>query len=246
MTDTMSVQRPDGERIEYRRTEGERPVLLVHGFASNADATWDSSGWLRALEDAGRGAILVDLRGHGSSSKPTNPQAYSASILAGDLIAVIDAEGLAVVDVVGYSMGSQVARQLAVTYPDRLSRLVLGGIGTAEPFEKAGVARLRAALQGEQLLSDPFVEGILAGAQELPEADRLALAACIEGMAATAVTGVVSTTTLVVAGELDPIAYGADQLAQSLGALYLSIPGRRHGNTLSARAFKQVALEFLE
>jgi pimeloyl-ACP methyl ester carboxylesterase len=242
----MTVRTTDGERIEYRRAEGERPVLLVHGFASNANATWDSSGWIRALEDAGRGAILVDLRGHGSSSKPTNPQAYSALILARDLIAVIDAERLGVIDVVGYSMGSQVARQLAATYPDRVSRLVLGGIGTAEPFEKAGVARLRSALLGEQLPSDPLVEGILAGAQELPEADRLALAACIEGMAASAVTGAMSTTTLVVAGELDPIASGSEQLARSLGALHLSIPGRRHGNTLSARAFKQAALEFLE
>ncbi len=241
----MDVMTRDGERISYRRTDGDRPVLLVHGFASNAEASWDASGWLRALEEAGRGAILADLRGHGSSSRPTSPASYSAAILADDLIEVLGAENVDVVSVVGYSMGGQIARQLAASHPDRVSRLVLGGIGLAEPFATAGVPVLLAALAGNRGAGDPLVEGLLAGAQDLPEADRAALAACIEGMAASPVTGIPSATTLMVAGELDPIAEGAEQLAKSLNGLYLSIPGRRHANTLSSRVFKQVALDFL-
>jgi pimeloyl-ACP methyl ester carboxylesterase len=236
---------PDGQRISYRQVDGERPVLLVHGFASNAGVTWEATGWLRAFEEAGRGAIAVDLRGHGASSKPTDARLYSAEVLALDLLAVADAEGLDVVDVVGYSMGSQVSRQFAVSHPDRVSRLVLGGMGMAEPFQKVGVAALRAALLDQELPSDPLVENFLAGTQDLPEADRAALAACVEGMATTPVSAAPAAPTLVVAGELDPIASGSDLLAESLNADYLSIAGRRHGNTLSARAFKQAVLEFL-
>ncbi len=242
----MDVTTPDGDRIHYRRTEGDRPVLLVHGFASTADATWDATGWLRALEEIGRGAVAVDLRGHGSSSKPTDAQSYSAEILARDLIAVLDAEELSIVDVVGYSMGSQVSRQFAASHPDRVSRLVLGGIGPTEPFRTVGADLLRAALLDPGQPTDPFIEGLLAGTQDLPESDRVALAACVEGMAASPVTGMPPAVTLVVAGELDPIARGADLLAKSLGAQYVAVPGRRHGNTLSARAFKQAVAEFLD
>ena len=241
----MEATTSDGQRIHYRRTEGDRPVLLVHGFASNAEATWDATGWLRALEEAGRGVIAVDLRGHGASSKPTDADSYSAEILAADLVAVLDAESVDGVDAVGYSMGSQVARQLAVSRPDRVRRLVLGGIGPTEPFRTVGAGLLRSALLDPDQPIEPFVEGLLAGTRELPAADRSALAACVDGMAASPLAGEPAAVTLVVAGELDPVARGADGLAKSLGAGYLAIPGRRHGNTLSARAFKQAVVEFL-
>jgi non-heme chloroperoxidase len=241
----MDVTALDGERIHYGRTDGERPVLLVHGFASNAEATWDATGWFRALEEAGRGAVAVDLRGHGSSSKPTDARSYSADILARDLVSVLDAVGLASVDVVGYSMGSQVARQLSVSHPERVSRLVLGGIGPTEPFRTVGARLLRDALLNPGQPIDPFVERLLAGTQDLPESDRVALAACVEGMASSAVTGEPVADTLVIAGELDPIARGGDLLARSLGAQYCAILGRSHGNTLSARAFKQAVVDFL-
>ena len=241
----MDALTPDGERIAYRRIDGDRPVLLVHGFASNAEATWGATGWLRALEEAGRGGLAVDLRGHGASSKPTDAAGYRAEILARDLVAVLDTEGLATVDVVGYSMGSQVARELAGRHPHRVSRLVLGGIGSSEPFAKAGIRAIRAALIDGRSLDDPFLAGLLAGAQDLPETERAALAACAEGMATSPVTVVPLGPTLVVAGELDPIAAGASELAKQLAASFFEIPGRRHGNSLSARAFKQIVIDFL-
>ncbi|HEX4443763.1 MAG TPA: alpha/beta hydrolase [Galbitalea sp.] len=241
----MDVRTPDGQRIAYRRIDGARPVLLVHGFASNVEATWGATGWLRAFEDAGRGVLAVDLRGHGASSKPTDAASYAAETLARDLVAVLDAEGLVVADVIGYSMGSQVARELAGQHPERVSRLVLGGIGSSEPFAKVGVPAIRAALRDGRPIDDPFLDGLLAGAQDLPETERAALAACAEGMATAPVALVPLAPTLVAAGELDPIAVGALALANQLAASYFEIPGRRHGNSLSARAFKQVVIDFL-
>ena len=40
-----------------------RPVLLIHGFASSTKLNWADAGWFRALTDAGRRVIAVDLPG---------------------------------------------------------------------------------------------------------------------------------------------------------------------------------------
>ena len=46
---TEFARRLDGVRIAYDVTAGERPILLVHGFGSNAQVTWHGTGWVRAL-----------------------------------------------------------------------------------------------------------------------------------------------------------------------------------------------------
>jgi pimeloyl-ACP methyl ester carboxylesterase len=239
------VTTPDGQRIAYTRSEGNHPVLLVHGFSSNAEATWGASGWFRALGEAGRGIVAVDLLGHGNSSKPTDPSRYRAELMARDLVEVLDSEGLPAVDVVGYSMGSQVARQLAGDHPDRVARLVLGGIGVSEPFAHAGAEAVRSVLIDGRSTGDPFLEELFSGAKDFNESQRIALAACAEGLATSPPMAIPQAPTLVVAGDLDPIAAGASTLANQLHASFFGIPGRRHGNSLSARAFKQVVMEFL-
>ena len=79
---TLYAESADGVLIGYR-LRGERPadaplppVLLVHGFASNATVTWEGTGWVQALAEAGRAVITVDLRGHGESDKPVDGQSY--------------------------------------------------------------------------------------------------------------------------------------------------------------------------
>jgi pimeloyl-ACP methyl ester carboxylesterase len=60
------------------------PILLIHGFASSANVNWVYPGWLRTLGDAGYRVIAIDNRGHGSSDKPHDPEAYHPSAMAGD------------------------------------------------------------------------------------------------------------------------------------------------------------------
>lgn len=55
--------------------EGEgAPVLLIHGFASNAVVNWVDTGWVRHLNRSGFRAIAMDNRGHGASAKLYTPQ----------------------------------------------------------------------------------------------------------------------------------------------------------------------------
>lgn len=243
--DLRTVTTPDGERISYRVYPGGDPVLLVHGFGTNAEATWDATGWVRALSEAGRGVIAPDLRGHGASSKPHDAQGYRSQVFAGDLCAVLDAEQVARADVIGYSMGAQICRALARDAPGRIRHLVLGGIGSVEQFAHWGLGTLRAVLLEDEHVADLVADRLLHSLVATPGVDRVALSACAEGMMATAVSAAPIVPTMVVAGDVDPVALGAPGFAERMGAEYVAVPRRNHMTTLSSRAFKQAALRFL-
>src|SRR6202035_1099062 len=98
--------------------EGEgAPIVLVHGFASNAAVNWVQPGWVAFLKDAGRRVIALDNRGHGASTKLYDPAAYHSALMAGDVKALLDHLGLDRADVMGYSMGARIAAYLALQNP---------------------------------------------------------------------------------------------------------------------------------
>ncbi|WP_426623165.1 alpha/beta fold hydrolase [Leifsonia sp. McL0607] len=234
-------------RLHVERHPGPDPVLLVHGFATTGALTWEATGWVAALAEAGRGAIVPDLRGHGGSDAPHDPAAYSPELLAQDLVAVLDEQGLDRVDVIGYSMGSWVALALVGLASQRVRRLVVGGVGTVEQFGRWGVEAVRRAiLEGAGTLApDNPLAPLLSSLREAPGIDREALAACAAGMAQHPLPLASSVPTLVVVGDADPVAQDADAAARLLGAELVVLPRRNHITTLSARAFKQAALPFL-
>src|SRR5882762_8717655 len=93
--------------------EGE-PIVLVHGFASNAAVNWVHPGWVATLTKAGRRAIALDNRGHGASAKLYDPAAYHSAIMAEDVRGLLDHLGIPRADVMGYSMGARIAAFLAL------------------------------------------------------------------------------------------------------------------------------------
>lgn len=239
-------------RLRVTRHPGADPVLLVHGFATTGELTWQPTGWVEALAAGGRGALVPDLRGHGGSGAPHDPEAYSPALLAADLRGVLDDEGIGAVDVIGYSMGSWAALALAGLVPEiapgRVRRLVVGGIGTVEQFAHWGVARVQAAIRDGAEVPDPaFALGpLMASLRRAPGVDTEALAACVDGMARHPLPlGPTGVPTLLVAGEADPVAEDADVAARILRAELIRVARRDHITTLSARAFKQAALPFL-
>ncbi|MFF2052885.1 alpha/beta fold hydrolase [Leifsonia sp. NPDC058194] len=239
-------------RLHVTRHRGADPVLLVHGFATTGALTWEKTGWVDALAAGGRGALVPDLRGHGRSETPHDPADYSPALLAADLLAVLDAEGLGSVDAIGYSMGSWAALALAGLVPGipagRVRRLVVGGIGTVEQFGHWGVSAVQAAVRdGVEMPESEFALGpLLASLRRAPGVDTEALAACVAGMATHPLPlGATGIPTLLVAGEVDPVAEDAEEAGTLLGARVVRVPRRDHITTLSSRAFKQAALPFL-
>ena len=156
-----------GAKIFYDVVAGEQPVLLLHGFGSDSTRTWVGAGWPRALD--GRGAVLVDLRGHGQSDRPDT--GYSPREMAADVAAVLDAAGMSTMDAVGYSMGGLVAWELA--RQGRVRRLVLGGIDGRPVSEEdlpPGLPACADAVVGHGIDGDPPVPVLVVAG----EADALA------------------------------------------------------------------------
>ena len=118
----------DDVSINVREMGEGRPVILLHGYFSEADTNWIKYGHAKLLAEAGFRVIMPDLRAHGLSDKPHDPAHYPKDILADDQFALIDQLGLSDFDLCGYSLGGRtVARMLAKGCRPR--RVVISGMG---------------------------------------------------------------------------------------------------------------------
>jgi pimeloyl-ACP methyl ester carboxylesterase len=114
----------DGRRV-FIHTGGVDPdcssggVLLVHG-AGNDHTIWRFL--TRRLAAAGYPALAVDLPAHGKSD---GPAIESIERMANWCLAVTDAVGAPDVTVIGHSMGSLIALQMAATAPTKIRGLAL-------------------------------------------------------------------------------------------------------------------------
>ena len=128
------VRAANGIDYAYRDTSpgasGTVPLVLLQHFRGNLD-NWDPA-LVDALASARR-VIAFDNAGVGGSSGAT-PNAMEQ--MAHDAIAFIDAMDLGQVDLLGFSIGSFVAQQVALTRPDAVRRLILAA---AAPQGAAGM-----------------------------------------------------------------------------------------------------------
>ena len=109
----------DGVSVSYVVFHGADPaVVILHGLAGSSREFLPTA---QAL--AGRRVVLIDQRGHGSSTRV--PVDTSRQAFVDDVVQVIEAEGLGVVDLVGQSMGAHTAMLAAALIPYLVRRLVL-------------------------------------------------------------------------------------------------------------------------
>ena len=121
----MPVVEHAGTRISYEVAGAGDPVLLLHGL-SLTGASWGLAGYLDELAARHR-CITVDARGAGESDKPDTPASHSLDLYIGDVLAVLDNEGVGECAVWGFSWGGAVACALAADHPERVRCLVLTG-----------------------------------------------------------------------------------------------------------------------
>ncbi len=121
--------------VELGDPAGE-PVIFLHGYTDTARSFHPTAQALAGM-DAPRRIFLLDLRGHGGSSMPgaaacpgAPETCFAPGDMADDVLAFMDLEGLESAHVVGHSMGSFVAQDLALDHPDRVESLVLIGTGS--------------------------------------------------------------------------------------------------------------------
>jgi pimeloyl-ACP methyl ester carboxylesterase len=118
----------DGADLVYREVGAGRPLILIHGFFSNATVNWIKYGHAAALAERGFHVVMPDLRAHGDSAKLHEASAYHPDILAEDGEALLEHLGLTDYDLGGYSLGARtVARMLVRGAKPR--RAILAGMG---------------------------------------------------------------------------------------------------------------------
>lgn len=114
-----------GPRIHYAEQgdAGGEAIVFLHGWP---DSWFSFSRVLPSLPTQYR-CFVPDQRGFGDSERPE--RGYATRDLAADAVAFLDAVGIGRATIVGHSMGSFVARQVAIASPDRVARLALIGSG---------------------------------------------------------------------------------------------------------------------
>ncbi|HEY5640717.1 MAG TPA: alpha/beta hydrolase [Dehalococcoidia bacterium] len=114
----------NGIEIHYDVLGADRPgtpLVLTHGFAS-ASAFWRPEIELLAEK---RPLVTYDVRGHGETSAPDDPESYSLPAFAADLAALLREIGIERAHIGGVSMGGMITAQFAVDYPDVCESILL-------------------------------------------------------------------------------------------------------------------------
>jgi len=238
----------DGLRLRYLDGGAGETIVLLHGFAHDADR-WVKSGAFARLA-ARRHVLALDCRGHGRSDKPHDPEAYAP--MDADVVRMLDDANVSRAHCVGYSMGGALVGRLLIRHPDRvLTATFVGASGmasTARSSERSHIANgiaggdARALVLAVRPTGEPPPDDIQlqsASARLLAGNDPLALAALLrtpvvpvsaEDLAAASAT----TPMLGVAGTNDPALNALLSLQKMVPRLeVVAIEGAGHAATIN-------------
>jgi 3-oxoadipate enol-lactonase len=221
----------------------DAPVVVFSNSLGTTGAMWDAQA--AAISDRFQ-VLRYDARGHGATTAPPGP--YAMGELAGDVVELLDRLELERVSFCGLSIGGMTGMWLGVNAPERIDRLVICCTGmqlpTAEMWtERAALVR-REGMDSvvdatmERWFTPAFPERSPAEVRRIREifltTDPEGYAGCCEALAEFDMRGqldVISTPTLVIAGEDDPV--GTPERAASIaeeieGSRLVILPDARH------------------
>ncbi len=162
----MPLATVNGLEIHYRVTGEGRPVVLVHGFTGNS-RNWALT--VPALRPYFR-LVSPDLRGHGLSAKPTQPEDYLLEAMAEDVVQLIHHLGLHGCHLVGHSMGGMIAQMVALSQPQLLKSLVLVDTSAEPP----SILRVQERAKLVQIAREKGMEAVWEAQLNLnPQAEEL-------------------------------------------------------------------------
>ena len=217
--------------IAYSVSGEGKPLVLLHGFGLSG-ADWEGAGYAEPLRASGHRLVVIDLRGHGASSKPHDPEAYLPAAEVADIIAVLDSLAIERADFVGYSRGGRLALEVATMFPGRIRKLAVGGTHPyAQDMRLYRVAVSR-GIEG-------WIEVIekIGGPLPAPARQRIALGDVHALRAAVALDRPdismkltdKTRSCLFYAGACDPLSAHAQRAASEMcGGEFVQIDGRNH------------------
>ena len=141
----MPLVETNGIRLYYEVYGEGEPLVLISPFAAPAKAWFFQ---VRAFRKHYR-VVTFDNRGVGRSSKRAGP--YTTKMMAADTIGLMDHLGIAQANIIGYSMGSMIAREIAISHPEHVRKLILGCVPLMGNSDDAGMIRLHSISQKANL-----------------------------------------------------------------------------------------------
>jgi pimeloyl-ACP methyl ester carboxylesterase len=156
----MPFARVNGIDLFYREFGAGPALVLAHGLACGWRMWWPQIERLRRDYRV----VVYDMRGHGRSGAPDDPDAYSAALLGQDLAGLLDHLAIERCHVVGFSMGGGPAIALALGQPKRVARMVLADVGSGaeNPWAVKRLAEVwseHARLGGMDAMADNMLLG---------------------------------------------------------------------------------------
>lgn len=252
----------DGVRLAYEVVGDGEPLLLVHG-SGLSKAIWRGYGYQRELRQD-YCVITVDMRGHGRSDKPHQPESYAMDVIVRDVLAVLDACSLPSTHYLGYSFGARTGFALAAAHPQRVRTLTtIGGTfgpltghvddlffpGYLEALENGGMERFLdswARHRGSAL--DPATKQAFRANDAAAFTAYLRQSATEAGIPVEALSRI-STPALLFAGTADPHRLNDSKTAaeQMPHASFRELAGRDHATSLEPMAeITGILREFLQ
>ena len=249
--DVRSVD-SDGTSITYRvinESDTNPKLLLIMGLGG-AGSAWGAT-YIQSVESQGFEIIVIDNRDTGSSDLFTDwgtptvwwqilkyelgfsvDAPYTLDDMAGDSIAVLDAEGHELVHVMGVSMGGMIAQVLAANFPNRIKTLTSVMSTTFAPHlpppSSAAEDNLRDLAGGD---AEASREKLMRARGFHPESMERHLMAIFKTGDRTQEVQTITAPTLVLHGSDDPLippAHGVHTAEQIVGAKFVLIDGMGH------------------
>jgi pimeloyl-ACP methyl ester carboxylesterase len=237
----------DGIELAYHEVGSGRPVMLLHGLFSDAVINWIKFGHAERIAARGFRVIMPDLRAHGLSGKPHEPEYYPVGILARDLRELIADLGLNEFDLGGFSLGARTTVE-GVGEGLKPRRAILGGAGLdgLEHWQRRKHFFLEAIEQFDRVpRDDPHWLSIQF--MKSQKIDRVAAGLLLESFADAFVAWLKAFTmpTLVVCGSEDDDNGSAAELAAAMPkAVFKEVPGT-HMSSVTKPEFGEAIASFL-
>ncbi|WP_420968013.1 alpha/beta fold hydrolase [Bradyrhizobium sp. B120] len=250
----MAKLNRSGVDIYYEIHGSGPPLILTHGYSSTS-AMWH--GQIEALSKRHR-LILWDMRGHGQSDYPDNPDAYSEATTVGDIAALLDVAGADKAIVGGLSLGGYMSLAFHRAHPERVRALLIIDTGpgfkkddarevwntrardTGDRFDREGLEVLKSASAERASVTHRNAKGLaLAARGMLAQRD----ARVIESL-----PGIKVPSLVVVGADDTPFLAASDYMAAKIpGAQKAVIPNAGHAvNIDQPQAFITAVLPFLD
>ena len=128
----------DDIEIVYNIFGDGKPIILIMGYEGTMDI-WPP----KMIEElaAKHQVIVFDNRGMGETT--TSDKEFTIELFADDTAGLLDALGIEEADIFGWSMGSCIAQEVALNYPQKVDKLILYGsdCGGKEAIEASSETR---------------------------------------------------------------------------------------------------------